>query len=88
MANPKKPKKADSKKLPVMSKEPIEAEESTFQEPEVKTFSMVRRPGGWSLVTLVTQGDKVVSKSYTEPDAKNVAKERLLIVLSREFEGA
>ena len=87
MANKKKPVKGEVSKLPKMTKEPIEAEVSTFEHPLERAYTIVRRGSGWSVVSISVKGDVLVEKTYTEPDAKNVAQERLLILYSKDIMG-
>lgn len=67
------------------SKEPKQVEESSFVHPIVLSYNIVRRGGGWSMATVTTQGDSVVSVEYTAPDMKNIAYENFRIAISKSL---
>ena len=61
-----------------MSKKPKEqatdvATPSSF--PIIKSIAFQRVPGGWTVIEVTTQGDKVLSIEATEPDVRAIAQE-------------
>lgn len=65
-----------------MAKTRDKAQSST--EPVVTTLGIVRNGDGWSLVTLKVQGDKIVSKTLSNPDVLAITKEAFKIAAIRE----
>jgi len=85
MAIKKRPTKQEQSNLPQQpSKEPKAPAESNFEAPVIESYTLVRRGGGWSVAAIKTQGDKVLSTEYSEPDLKNVAKERFAVTFSQK----
>lgn len=66
-------------------KEARQPEVSKFEHPVVTSFSLIRKAGGWVVVTLKTQGDVVVSTEYTEPDMKAIAFERFRVMVAEKL---
>lgn len=85
MAIKKRPTKEEQSNLPKEpSKETKVPVESNFEAPIIESFTMLRRGGGWSVAVIKSQGDKILSTEYSEPDMKNVAKERFAILFSQK----
>jgi hypothetical protein len=47
--------------------------ENKPEEPTIVSYSLVRNRGHWSVATITTQGNNVVSIELSEPDIKAIA---------------
>lgn len=52
-----------------------------------KSFSVLRRSGGWVMVTYTHKGDQIVSTESTEPDLKILALEAFKIAAYKYWTG-
>jgi hypothetical protein len=66
-----------------MAKKGTEQREETL--PIVTALSIVRCPGGWQVLTLKVQGDKVISREATQADVYAIAREAFRIKAVKEF---
>lgn len=66
-----------------MGKKQAESNTPPSIEPIILSFSMVQRNEGWSVATIKTQGDKVISTEYSEPDMKPIAMHDFKIACAR-----
>lgn len=80
-------KKDEKKQIPSPVKGEVQKEESNFEHPVIKSYTMVRRAGGWSVATVSTQGEKVVSIEYSEPEMKAICLDRFKIKIATEVIG-
>lgn len=85
MAFKKKSKDGEGNQPSEPSKSPKQPEPSSFQEPIKIALAMDRRPGGWALVTIHYQGDKVVKTDYSAVDNKAVIHERFRLAAAKNF---
>lgn len=52
-------------------------------ERPIQAFSVIRRSGGWVMLTYTIQGDQIVSQTASEPDLKMMATEAFKIAAYR-----
>lgn len=81
----KKKAASESAKVSEPNKEPRQEEESKFEHPVIVSFSMIRTGGGWVVVRLETQGDKVINKTMTVPELKAITFDRFRIMVAKEL---
>jgi hypothetical protein len=55
------------------------------EEPVIVSLSLARVPDGWSVITLWTQGDRVVKREATTPDMMAIAKEAFKLKAVKEL---
>ena len=55
----------------------------TVSEPIIKTFSVCRQAGGWSVVTITSQGDKILERHYTEACPRDMTSLNFKVAVGR-----
>ena len=78
-------KDGESNKPSEPQKEVRQPEVSNFEHPVITSLSLIRKGGGWVVATIESQGDKILSVKYTEPDRKSIAFERFKITVAQIF---
>lgn len=53
-------------------KAPTKTSEPSSQGETLTTLGVIRLGDGWRVVTLVTQGDQVLSRTLTEPNMRSI----------------